>query len=186
MTRKELEEIGIDDEAINKIMAINGKDVNKLKATIDELNEKIGINDEKLKSQKERIDELEKIDMEAIKKEQYELGLAEGSKAIDEFKKGNAIKSVFENEFDVDGIMYKVKDEKALKGYLDDEKIVYENDTITGLVEQLQEIAKTSPFLFDTNKPTPQFADTTTNNITKTPESENALRQAMGLEIKKD
>lgn len=186
MTRKELEEIGIEEEAINKIMALNGKDINKLKATIDELNEKIGVSEEKLRNQKEKIDELEKIDIEAIKTEQFELGKAEGTKAIDEFKKGNAIKSVFDNEFECEGKKYKVKDEKALKGYLDENKIVYENDTVTGLVEQLQEIVKTSPFLFDTDTPTPQFADTTTNIITKTGESENALRQAMGLEIKKD
>lgn len=185
MKRKFLEDLGLEDEVVNKIMAENGKDLTELKAKVDDLTEQINVKDTTIKQKNEKITELEKIDVEAIKKEQFDLGKAEGSKEIESFKRQNAIDKVYETEFEVDGKKYKVKDKKGLQGYLDNEKIKYENDQVTGLVEQFSEIVKTSPYLFDTNTKNPQFADTTPGtNPSK--DNENALRQAMGLELKKD
>ena len=100
-------------------------------------------------------------------------------------KRQNAIDKIYSEEFEVDGKKYKVKDRKALQGYLDNDKIKYENDQISGLVEQFSEIVKTSPYLFDTDTKNPQFADTT-QGTNQNKDSENALRLAMGLDPKKD
>lgn len=185
MKRKFLEDLGLEEDAITKIMAENSKDLTGLKAKVDDLTEQIAVKDETIKQKTEKISELEKVDIEAIKKEQFELGKTEGSKEIEDFKRQNAIDKVFAQEFEVDGKKYKVKDKKGLQGYLDNGKIKYENDEVYGLVEQFSEIVKTSPYLFETDTKSPQFADSTLGtNPNK--DSENALRGAMGLEPKKD
>lgn len=185
MKRKFLEDLGLEDEVVNKIMAENGKDLTELRAKVDDLNEQIGVKETTIKQKNDKITELEKVDIEAIKKEQFDLGKAEGSKEIEDFKRQNAIDKVYNEEFEVDGKKYKVKDKKGLQGYLDNEKIKYEDDQVSGLVEQFSEIVKTSPYLFETDTKNPQFADKTPGtNPDK--DNENALRQAMGLELKKD
>lgn len=185
MKRKFLEDLGLEDEVVNKIMADNGKDLTELKAKVDDLNEQINVKETTIKQKNDKIAELEKVDIEAIKKEQFDLGKAEGSKEIENFKKQNAIDKIYNEEFEVDGKKYKVKDKKGLQGYLDNEKIKYENDQVSGLVEQFSEIVKTSPYLFETDTKNPQFADTT-QGTNQNKDDENALRQAMGLELKKD
>lgn len=185
MKRKFLEDLGLEEEVINKIMAENGKDITDLKAKVDDLNEQLNVKDTTIKQKNDKISELEKVDIEALKKEQFDLGKAEGSKEIEVFKKQNAMEKVYAQEFEVDGKKYKVKDRKALQGYLDNDKIKYENDQISGLVEQFSEIVKTSPYLFDTDTKNPQFADTT-QGTNPNKDSENALRLAMGLDPKKD
>lgn len=185
MKRKFLEDLGLEEEAITKIMAENSKDLTGLKAKVDDLTEQMAVKDETIKQKNEKISELEEVDIEAIKKEQFELGKTEGSKEIEDFKRQNAIDKAFAQEFEVDGKKYKVKDKKGLQGYLDNEKIKYENDEVSGLVEQFSEIVKISPYLFETDAKNPQFADSTPGtNPNK--DSENALRGAMGLEPKKD
>lgn len=185
MKREFLKDLGLEDDVINKIMAENGKEVAVYRAKLDDLNEQIQVKDTTIKQKSDKISEFEKVDIEALKKEQFELGKVEGSKEVENFKKQNAIDKVYESEFEVDGKKYKVKDKKGLQGYLDNEKIKYENNQVTGLVEQFSEIVKTSPYLFETDTKNPQFADTT-QGTNPNKDSENALRQAMGLEIKKD
>lgn len=185
MKRKFLEDLGLEADVVEKIMIESGKDTTALKAKVDDLTEQVNVKNTTIAEKNKKIAELEKVDVEAIKQEQFELGKAEGSKEIEEFKKQNAIDKVYEQKFEVDGKKYKVKDRKGLQGYLNNEKIKYENDKVTGLVEQFAEIVKTSPYLFETDTKNPQFADSTAGT-NQNKDSENALRQAMGLEIKKD
>ena len=185
MKRRFLEDLGLEKEAIDKIMAEAGRDTTALQVKVDELAEQLNVKEQTISNKNAKIAELEKVDIEALKKEQFELGKAEGSKEVENFKRQNAIDKVYDTEFEVDGKKYKVKDKKGLQGYLDNEKIKYENDQVSGLVEQFSEIVKTSPYLFETDTKNPQFADTTPGS-NPSRDSENALRQAMGLEIKKD
>lgn len=161
MKRKFLEDLGLEEEAITKIMAENSKDLTGLKAKVDDLTEQLAVKDETIKQKGEKIAEFEKIDIEEIKKQAREEGKAEGSKEIQEFKRQNAIDKEYSKEFEIDGKKYKVKDKKALQGYIDNEKVKFENEQVSGLVEQFPEIVKTSPYLFETDTKTPQFSDTT-------------------------
>ena len=185
MKRKFLEDLGLEKEVIDKIMKEAGQDTTALQAKLDELTEQLNVKEQTISNKNAKIAELEKVDIEALKKEQFDLGKAEGSKEVENFKRQNAIDKVYDTEFEVDGKKYKVKDKKGLQGYLDNEKIKYENDQVSGLVEQFSEIVKTSPYLFETDTKNPQFADTTPGSDSSK-DSENALRQAMGLELKKD
>lgn len=185
MKRKFLEDLGLEPEVIQKIMDENGKDVTTLKAKVDDLTEQIAVKETTITEKNNKIAELEKVDVEAIQRQAKEEGFAEGSKEVESFKRQNAIEKVYAQEFEVDGKKYKVKDKRGLQGYLDDEKIKYENGEVSGLVEQFSEIVKTSPYLFETDTKSPQFADMTLGTNSNR-DNENALRGAMGLELKKD
>ena len=74
MKRKFLEDLGLEPDAIEKIMAEVGKDVTSLKARVDELTEKINVKETIIEEKNEKIAEFEKVDVEAIKKEQFDLG----------------------------------------------------------------------------------------------------------------
>ena len=161
MQRKFLKDLGLEDDVIDKIMSENGKDINTLKADIDDLKSQIGVKDETIKQKNTKISELEKVDVEALKQEQFDLGKAEGSKEVENFKRQTAMDKVYDTEFEVEGKKYKVKDKRDLVGYIDDKKIKYEDDKVSGLVEQFSELVKTNPYLFDTDKKIPQFGDST-------------------------
>lgn len=167
MKRNFLEDLGLEEDVIVKIMAENGKDIKSLKTENANLKEDISVKEGIIKTKNTKIAELEKVDVEAIKKEQFELGRMEGSKEIEEFKRQNAIDKEYSKEFEIDGKKYKVKDRKGLQGYIDNEKIKYENNEVSGLVEQFPEIVKTSPYLFETDTKNPQFADTTQGTTNK-------------------
>ena len=91
MKRKFLEDLGLETDAIEKIMAEAGKDVTSLKARVDDLTEQINVKDTTISEKNNKIAELEKVDVEAIKKSEYERGKTEGSKEIEVFKKQNAL-----------------------------------------------------------------------------------------------
>ena len=167
MKRNFLEDLGLEEDVIVKIMAENGKDIKSLKTENANLKEDISVKEGIIETKNTKIAELEKVDVEAIKKEQFELGRMEGSKEIEEFKRQNAIDKEYSKEFEIDGKKYKVKDRKGLQGYIDNEKIKYENNEVSGLVEQFPEIVKTSPYLFETDTKNPQFADTTQGTTNK-------------------
>lgn len=162
MKRKFLEDLGLETDAIEKIMAEAGKDVTSLKARVDDLTEKINVKETTIEEKNKKIAEFEEIDVEAIKKEQFDLGKAEGSKEIENFKRQNALEKALSN--------YKAKDTSIINKMLDMEKVKFNDkyEIIEGLEEQVKKIQETHDYLFDSDKPLPSFSDTTPgteNNI---------------------
>ena len=49
MKRKFLEDLGLEEEVVNKIMAENGKDITELKAKVDDLNEQLSVKETTIK-----------------------------------------------------------------------------------------------------------------------------------------
>lgn len=162
MKRKFLEDLGLEPDAIEKIMAEVGKDVTSLKARVDELTEKINVKETIIEEKNEKIAEFEKVDVEAIKKEQFDLGKAEGSKEIENFKRQNALEKALSK--------YKAKDTSIINKMLDMEKVKFDDkyEIVEGLEEQVKKIQETHDYLFDSDKVLPSFSDTTPgteNNI---------------------
>lgn len=162
MKRKFLEDLGLEPDAIEKIMAEVGKDVTSLKAKVDELTEKINVKETIIEEKNEKIAEFEKVDVEAIKKEQFDLGKAEGSKEIENFKRQNALEKALSK--------YKAKDTSIINKMLDMEKVKFDDkyEIVEGLEEQVKKIQETHDYLFDSDKALPSFSDTTPgteNNI---------------------
>lgn len=87
-------------------------------------------------------------DLEQIKKEQFDLGKAEGNKELDEYKKSIALKEALGNT--------KAKDKTLLSKLIDNDKISYElkdeKYEVKGLSEQIEDIKKSHDYLFESEK----------------------------------
>lgn len=167
MKRKFLEDLGLETDVVGKIMAEVGKDVTSLKARVDDLTEQINVKETTISEKNNKIAELEKVDVEAIKKSEYERGKQEGSKEIEDFKRQNALEKALSN--------YKAKDTSIINKMLDMEKVKFNDkyEIIEGLEEQIKEIQETHDYLFDSDKPLPNFSDATPgteNNISGNPD----------------
>lgn len=151
MKRKFLEDLGLEGDAIEKIMAEAGKDVTSLKARVDDLTEQLNVKETTISEKNNKIAELEKVDIEAIKKSEYERGKTEGSKEIEDFKKQNALDKALLN--------YKAKDASILSKMLDMEKVKYNDkfEIVEGLEEQINSIKESHDYLFDSDNPLPTF-----------------------------
>lgn len=151
MKRKFLEDLGLEGDAIEKIMAEAGKDVTSLKARVDDLTEQLNVKETTISEKNNKIAELEKVDVEAIKKSEYERGKTEGSKEIEDFKKQNALDKALSK--------YKAKDTSILSKMLDMEKVKYNDkfEIVEGLEEQINSIKESHDYLFDSDKPLPTF-----------------------------
>lgn len=165
MKRKFLEDLGLEADAIEKIMIESGKDTTALKAKVDDLTEQINVKDTTISEKNNKIAELKKVDVEAIKSAEYERGKTEGSKEIEVFKKQNALEKALSK--------YKAKDTGILSKMLDMEKVKYNDkfEIVEGLDDQINSIKESHDYLFDSDKPLPTFSGNikqpANNQITK-------------------
>lgn len=165
MKRKFLEDLGLEADAIEKIMIESGKDTTALKAKVDDLAEQVNVKEIAISEKNNKIAELEKVDVEAIKTSEYERGKAEGSKEVETFKKQNALEKALSK--------YKTKDTGILSKMLDMEKVKYNDkfEIVEGLEDQVNSIKESHDYLFDSDKPLPHFTGSITqpgnNQITK-------------------
>ena len=142
---KDLEvEDSVKKTIIDNIMDENGNDVNAEKAKTETARNEVKVKEGVIESLNTKIKELGDIDVEQIKKEQFDLGKAEGSKEVEDFKKTNALKSYIKGEKDFDLVYSK----------LDKDKIKYEKSdkgeyTVTGVDEQIKDIKEKYSFLFE-------------------------------------
>lgn len=152
MKRKFLEDLGLEADAIEKIMIESGKDTTALKAKVDDLTEQLNVKDTTISEKNNKIAELEKVDVEAIKTAEYERGKTEGSKEIEVFKKQNALDKALSK--------YKAKDTSILSKMLDMEKVKYNDkfEIVEGLEDQINSIKESHDYLFDNDNPLPTFS----------------------------
>lgn len=167
MKRKFLEDLGLEGDVIQKIMDENGNDVNTLKAQIDNLNSQISVKDITIQEKSNKIAELEKVDVEAIRTSEYERGKTDGSKEVETFKKQSALEKALLN--------YKAKDASILSKMLDMEKVKYNDkfEIVEGLEEQVNTLKESHDYLFENDKTLPQF----TGNI-KQPGNNQITKEA--------
>ena len=145
MNRKYLEELGLEKEVIDKIMDKNGEQINLHKTEIATMKNDLKIKDGVVENLNTKIEELGKIDLEAVKTEQFNLGKTEGSKEVEVFKKNNSLKSALST--------FKAKDIDLITKLLKEDVISYEekdgNYEVKGLEEQIKELQSTHNYLFD-------------------------------------
>jgi len=166
MKRKFLEDLGLESDVIQKIIDENGKDINSLKAQIDNLNSEIEVKNITIQEKKDKIAELEKVDVEAIKTSEYERGKQDGSKEVEVFKKQSALDKALQG--------YKAKDTGILSKMLDMEKVKFNDkfEIVEGLEEQINPLKESHDYLFESDKPLPKFTGDIkqpgkTNQVTK-------------------
>lgn len=139
--REFLRGLDFDNETVDTIMAEYGKNIAGLKEQNSDMKDEI-------KTLKDKVQESEKVDIEAIKKEEFEKGVADGKKEVETFKKSLALEKALANS--------KAKDVELLQKMIDNEKIEYEEKdgkfNVKGLDDQLKSIKETHAYLFEEDK----------------------------------
>ncbi|MEQ2680388.1 phage scaffolding protein [Enterocloster citroniae] len=158
MKRKFLEDLGLEKEAIDKIMAENGNDVNAAKADYDSLKQQLDAANMQIQERDTQLETLKNStgDMEALKqqivslqsdnqatKERYEADMKD-------LKLSTAIKLALGDS---------AQDADLVAGLFDKSKLIMSDDgKITGLDEQMKALKKEKAFLFKEEKaPQPQI-----------------------------
>ena len=156
MKRNFLEDLGLEKEVVDKIMAENGKDIENAKANYDELkaelktaNATIADRDNQLKELKDSAKGNEDLTAKIAELEKQNKDEAKNHKAeIESLKINNAIDKALAT--------FKAKTPKAVKAMLDVENIKFDEDgNITGIDEQVKAIAEAedTKYLFDSATP---------------------------------
>ncbi len=152
MKRKFLEDLGLEKEAIDKVMTENGNDVNAAKADYDSLKQQLDAANIQTQERDTQLEQLKNStgDVEAMKqqiitlqaenlaaKEKYEADLKD-------LKLSAAIKMALgDNAQDMD----------LVAGLFDKTKLILSEDgTVTGLEDQLKALKKEKAFLFKEEK----------------------------------
>ncbi|MBQ7976557.1 MAG: phage scaffolding protein [Clostridia bacterium] len=166
MKKEKLIELGVSEEIAGKVLELHNGAVKELEGQVTKLKGE-------LKTAQDTAKKFEGIDIETVKKEEYERGKSEVSKEFDAYKQETALGAALAKAGS--------KNNKAVKALLDMDKVTFKDGKFEGLDEQLENIKKDSDYLFnkeDDGKPT--FAGKTGGD--NGPAAEGAtLRAAMGL-----
>jgi len=196
MKRKTIEDeirsLGVTDEdqikkAVDTIMDENGKDVTPLKTKIATLEEEAEVQKGVVETKNTKIKELEEVDIEALKKAEYERGKTEGSKEVEDMKFDAALETALKG--------YKVKDKASIMGHLNMKTIGREKDEktgeikITGLEEQIKPIQENEKlsYLFESEENSsnlPSFSTQQTNNNQNNTNGNGTLLDALREKFK--
>ncbi len=166
MKKEKLIELGLSEEVAGKVLELHN-------TAVKDLNGKVTTLTNDLKTAQDVAKKFEGIDIENVKKTEYERGKKEVS---DEFTK-------YKYDRTVDDALSKAgaKNTKALRALLDMEKVKLSKDgQLEGLSEQIDSIRKDNDYLFEADDGKPSFAGGTNGNGNAT-EADATLRAAMGL-----
>jgi hypothetical protein len=161
MKRKFLEDLGLEKEAIDKIMAEHGKSIEKYK---DDLAVKETENNtlrEQLSLANDEIEGFKKLNIEEIQKaaDDYKKKFEEAEKKA----KADMEKIQFDHALEKALTDAKAKNAKAVAALLDFETIKLKDGKLVGLKEQLEAIQKDNDYLFDLEDTEGNSGDTKPN-----------------------
>lgn len=152
MNREFLKGLGLEDDAIDKVMAEHGKTVNATKGELDsikterdDLKTQLTDRDTQLQTLSEQVKDNEELTKEIEKmKSGNEEKVNELQQKLDQqafdFSLENALKDA------------KVRNPKAVKALLDAEKIKLDGETLLGLDDQLTTLKESDAYLFETEE----------------------------------
>lgn len=146
MKREWLKELGIEVDAIDKIMDENGKDVNKAKAEVETLKTVKTDLEAQLATANTTITELKASN---ASNQELQNKVAECEQTIETMKSDNQ-KKEFDLALENELIKLNVHSTKAARAELDMDKITYENGKFTGLKEQTDAWPQEKAFLIKT------------------------------------
>lgn len=145
MKRDFLRDLGLEEEIVNKIMAENGKDIEKAKSGREELEEKIELLQNQIKEKDLKIDELAKSndDVDGLKNKIIEL------QSLNEKQQLDLKQSQIDSAVKIALINSKAKNLTAVKSLLNLENAELDGDVVKGLEKQIEELKKSDAYLFN-------------------------------------
>lgn len=157
MKRDQLKKLGLDDEVIDKVMDLNGKDIQKYKAENEQLTEEntafkdqIKNRDKDLKKLQDQVKDNDDLSKQVKEwQDKYKTDTKELNDQIAKVKLNSAVDQVLTTN--------KVRNNKAIKALLNNDEIKFdESGKLTGLDDQIKSLRKSDPYLFDEGK-TPEY-----------------------------
>jgi hypothetical protein len=160
LTEEALEKAGLDKTVIDSIMELYGKGITKFKSDAESLQTELDTANASLTEAGQTIEKFKGMDIDAIKqaaedyKVEAEKAKTEAAAQILSLKRGHALDEALKSSF-------KVKDIKAVKAYLDDEKIQFneKDGSFVGLKEQIDPLLTEKDYLFIDESETPKIVD---------------------------
>ena len=190
MNKKDLLDLGLDEDAVQKIIIMHGKDIEKHKADFEARDNEAKALAAQLEEAGQTIESFKAMDVDAIKaaaeewKSKAELAQQEAEQKITAVKFDHALQDALREA--------KARNPKAVKALLDLEKIKLSDEGgLEGLEEQLTAVKTDNDFLFesvapaedddDDDDPEPRIVSKTANHGILDDPIVSAARKASGL-----
>src|SRR5690625_3731690 len=156
MNREFLKNLGLEDDAIEKIMKEHGKTVNELKdkaSNADNLQKQIDDYKEQIKDRDKQLDDLSKQvkDNEELTAEIDRL--KEENKTATEELQNKLDQQAFDFALEKSLSNAGAKNPKAVKALLNTENIKLDGETLLGLDDQLKQLQESDAYLFGEDEP---------------------------------
>jgi predicted nucleic acid-binding Zn-ribbon protein len=184
MNKKELLDLGIEDEELaQKIIIAHGKDIEKHKSDIDNLQTERDSYKEQIDAMTKELEGYKDMDVEAIKASAAEW--QQKAEKIEQEMQEKLQTIKFENALEGALKSAKVRNVKAVKPLLNMKGIAMQEDgTLAGLNEQLEKIKESDDYLFEDSDENPP-AKIVTGSKNKTVNTDSvlaAVRAGAGLD----
>lgn len=150
MKRNQLKDLGLDENQIKAVMDLNGEDINNAKSGNDAIVEEnnalkaqIAERDKDLKNLRKNAKDNEELSNSYQELQtKYKNDTADLTNKLNQTRLTSAVDRALSAS--------KVRDTKAIKGFLDMDKVkLDEQGNLSGLDEQIKEIRQTAPYIFD-------------------------------------
>ena len=150
MKRNQLKDLGLNEDQIKAVMDLNGEDINNAKSGNDAIVEEnnalkaqIAERDKDLKNLRKNAKDNEELSNSYKELEaKYKNDTADLTNKLNQTRLTSAVDRALNAS--------KVRDTKAIKGFLDMDKVkLDEQGNLSGLDEQIKEIHQTAPYIFD-------------------------------------
>ncbi len=182
MKREQLKELGLEDAAIDKIMALNGADIEKQKTAAETAKAEADGLKAQLSEANTQIESFKGLDIEGVKKTadewktKAEQAQAEASAQVLRIKQEHALERELKDTF-------KVNDLIAVKAHLKADAIKFneKDDTFVGLKEQLDPLKESHGAYFSDFTPPPQITTGGNNQPINVDAFDAALLKGAGL-----
>lgn len=140
MQRNFLEDLGLETDVIDKIMAKNGADIEKAKGDLADKTSALEAANKTIADLQAAVKKFDGVDIDGLN-EQISSLKSKYDKDTSELKLSSAL--------DIALVSAKAKNPKMLKAALDMSKIKLDGDKLTGLDEQIAKIKESDGYLFE-------------------------------------
>ncbi len=142
MERKFLEDLGLEKEVVDKIIAEHGKSIQAEQSKTEDKEKELDLVNGKLKDANKAIKSYKDMDIDKIKEsaEKWEQDYKTSQKELEKFKNETTLNNALR---DYDSI-----DVELLEKAIDKDALKFTDDGITGLKEQIDKIKEDKPYLF--------------------------------------
>lgn len=149
MKRKDLEDLGLDKETIDKIMELNGNSINDLKTQVTQITKERDDLKSQITTLNTSIEDLKKVNPEELTKTIE--NLQNEQKELENTHKKEMEKVKFNSKLDLAIANSKTIDPIGLKAHLDVDKLSYDEktDSIIGFNDQIKAIKESQKYLFE-------------------------------------